>query len=218
MNDKHNKTLLILGAAGKAGHRLCQQALDAGYKVDVIVRSPEKLSIAPTEALTIIKGDLTDQALLASTLKKPYDAVLSTVGIFHRTKETPVADITSGIIKQMEQSGQKRLVVMSSLGVAESRGQGNFAARLVSRIFLKYVVMDKEVQEQHIRNSKLEWTVIRPPQLVDSATTAPYSRWENSPPKGQSLSWKISNADAVAAMLAVLDEPESIGKAYQVSY
>ncbi|ARN73201.1 NAD(P)-dependent oxidoreductase [Oceanicoccus sagamiensis] len=217
MPAKQEQRLLILGASGRAGKRLCQHALNAGYQVDIIIRSPEKLAIPAQDKLKIYIGDLTNTALLRSVLSNNYAAVLSTVGIFHKTLDTPLADITQHLIDAMQASGIKRFICMSSLGAHDSKGQGNLTVKYVTSFVLKYVIKDKEKQENYIRASDLEWTIIRPPQLLDNDNSADYCRWQgNKPP--QKLSWKISNFDATAAMLEALDQPETIGKAFQVSY
>ena len=37
--------LAVLGATGKSGHQIVQQALDRGHSVRAVVRTPEKLKV-----------------------------------------------------------------------------------------------------------------------------------------------------------------------------
>ncbi len=217
MPDPQEQRLLILGASGRAGKKLCQQALSTGYQVDVIVRSAEKFAMPAQDKLKVYIGDLTNRALLQTIFNNHYDAVLSTVGIFHKTLDTPVADITKNLIELMEANGIKRFVCMSSLGAHDSKGQGNLTVKYVTHFVLKYVIKDKEKQEDYIRASTLNWTIFRPPQLLDNNETADYCRWEGNKPPSK-LSWTISNRDATAAMIEAIDQPVTYGKAYQLSY
>ena len=53
--------LTILGAAGRTGRILVEQALAAGHTVRALVRTPSKLAITHP-ALEIIEGDATNAA------------------------------------------------------------------------------------------------------------------------------------------------------------
>ena len=140
MLEKGEQRILVLGAAGRSGHRLCQQALDAGYQVDVLIREPGKFKVSEQPCLRVIVGDLSEPSVFDEIFRIPYFAVLSTVGIFHKTPATPLADLTATLIEHMNRAGVRRLVCMSSLGVSDSKGQGNLTVRFVARFVLKFVL------------------------------------------------------------------------------
>lgn len=80
--------LAILGATGGTGIELVQRALQAGHDVQVLARTPEKITIKDAR-LTVIKGD----AMKVEDVQKVVtgcDALLSCLGsggFFHQTKE-----------------------------------------------------------------------------------------------------------------------------------
>ncbi|GMG86279.1 NAD(P)-dependent oxidoreductase [Biformimicrobium ophioploci] len=208
--------LLVLGASGRTGQQLVRLALDAGYRVTACARKTESI---PGNHPRLCKCalDINDAASILAALDPVPDAVLSTLGIFHKTDSTPLADGTRNILSAMQDRGVRRLVLMSSLGVGDSRGQGNFIVALVSRFILPYVLRDKELQERLVKTSGLDWTILRPPQLLPSDQSRFYEMWEGDPPKKR-LRWKISTLDAAQAMLNVLRSPNSCGRQYQISY
>jgi hypothetical protein len=75
----------------------------------------------------------------------------------------------------MEQHGVKRFICESSLGVGDSKGQLAWVLNLfIIPLFLRNVFRDKETQEQHIRQSQLEWIIVRPGALTNGPRTGVY--------------------------------------------
>ena len=79
----------------------------------------------------------------------------------------------------------RRIVVESSAGVGESRAAGRLGSSFVLHLLLGDVMADKERQEALVRNSNLDWTIVRPAKL------------DNRPAKGSlrsgdSLSWSLA--------------------------
>ena len=208
--------LIILGATGRTGLQLVQLALEKGYRVTACARQPQKIS---AEHPNLVKSavDINDPESLQRVMTASRGIVVSALGIFHKTEATPLADATLNILLAMKIAGLRRLVLMSSLGVGDSKGQGNWVVAAVSRFILPYVLKDKERQEQRVRESGVDWTVLRPPQLVDSNRSSPYVCWSGTQPS-RKLKWKVTTRDAADALLALVREPDSIGRAYQISY
>jgi putative NADH-flavin reductase len=207
--------VLILGATGRAGSQLLRLALDKGFQVTVLVRSIEKLCVSAHPNLRIVEGSVSDSACWQSIRQKPLDGVLSTLGVFIKSAGFPMTELTKKILSELPESS--RVVVMSSLGVGDSRGQGGLVVKYVTRIVLKYVLQDKEKQEQLIRSSSHRWTIIRPPRLLDSPESKPFKTWEGRN-KPAWVKWKLSTHDAAVAMLNAFEQDSSIGRCLQISY
>jgi uncharacterized protein YbjT (DUF2867 family) len=209
--------LLVLGGAGNAGRQLITEALARGYQVTALARTPATLDDMSNPQLEVRAGDMCDASALEALLSEGFDAVLSTLGIFQKSPGTPLADMSLPLFKAMELHGPQRIVMMSSLGVGDSKGQGNLLVKFVTGKILKHVLVDKALQEEHLKNSSLQWTVLRPPRLLMSDKTAPYRLWQgrDKPPRTK---WQISTRDAACEMLNLLEEKDSILQAYQCSY
>ena len=93
------------------------------------------------------------------------DAVLCALGgAGLLTRDTTCSVGTKAIIKAMNDTGVKRLVVCSSYGV----GDGNRSLLpWAVRAMLYHPLADKDDQEAFILKSNLEYTIVRPPRLMD---------------------------------------------------
>jgi len=162
--------LLVLGATGKTGARIVEQALDRGHAVTAFVRDPNKMIISHSD-LQIVAGNILDPKSMEAAFAEPVDAVISALGIFHREPRTDLSDGTRNVLEAMKRHGVRRLAVVSSLGAGDSRGQGNFLARNLQRMLLSHVIDDKDRQEADVQASDLDWTLVRPPRLLDGPAT-----------------------------------------------
>jgi putative NADH-flavin reductase len=209
--------LTVFGATGKTGLAIVQQALAAGHTVTAFVRDPSRFAITDSR-IRVCQGDIGDLASVRSALQHPADAVVSALGVFHREPKTVLSEGTANIISAMKECGLRRLVVVSSLGAGDSRGQGNFLARCIQRFILGHVLDDKTRQEQLIRESGLDWTVVRPPQLTDrQAICAAPVLWQGPAPEGVRLSWQTSRATIASLLLLLVTEGSHSGQALNVS-
>ena len=87
-------------------------------------------------------------------------------------KQTLERDVMRNIVKAMEDSGTKRLVVVSAMGVGESAKQSPWWYRyLMVPTFLRGSTADKAAMEAIVRASKLDWVIARPPILKAGPAT-----------------------------------------------
>src|SRR5437870_9755503 len=70
--------LFVIGATGRTGREIVQQALARGHHVTAFVRSPESITLK-NERLTVLKGNAMDGNQLFHAIQN-HDAVLSTLG------------------------------------------------------------------------------------------------------------------------------------------
>lgn len=214
--NKINK-ILVLGSAGRVGRPLLQQALRAGFAVTALVRDAGRLADVSHDQLRVVEGDASVVDDLEKAFSERPDAVLSTLGLFIRSPATPMTDITCKLIAAMQKHEVSRIVVMSSLGVGESRKWGGLVEQFVVRVVLRHVLNDKALQEQVIRESGLDWTILRPPRILDSDEQKDYLRWQNDL---HSLKprWKLSRADAAREMLNLVVDESTIRQTWHASY
>ena len=163
----HAKKILVLGATGGTGQLIIRQALAKGYDVTALVRSPEKGAGLTGVKLAI--GDARDEAALRQALKGQ-DAVVSALG----TPPSPFKEVTllstatRALVNAMQAEGVSRLVAITGIGAGDSAGHGGFAFdHLILPLLLRHVYADKNRQEAIIRQSGLDWTLVRPAVLND---------------------------------------------------
>lgn len=205
----------IIGATGGTGKELVRQALDRGHEVRALVRNPGKLDIRH-ERLTLLKGDVANHEALKLSMKE-VDAVFCALGAPAKEKQLVRAEGTAQIIRCMEASGLKRLVCMTVLGNGESRGNLNFLLKyLVVPFYLKNAFRDHAAQEERIKESSLDWTIVRPPSLTNGPLTDDYRHGFDASAKGLKL--KVSRADVAQFMLQQLVEEQYVRKTIGISY
>src|SRR5262245_66633491 len=70
--------IFVIGATGRTGREVVEQALARGHDVTAFVRSPEAIGLT-NERLAVIKGEATEEDQLVKAMQN-HDAVVSTLG------------------------------------------------------------------------------------------------------------------------------------------
>jgi uncharacterized protein YbjT (DUF2867 family) len=210
--------MTVFGATGGIGGQVVRQALDAGHTVTAVVRDSARFDLSHPALEVVTVPGLTDPAALRPALEGR-DAALSGVGPRGR-KDGPVASsATRGILRAMEDSGVKRFVAVSAVPVGPvPEGESFVNRRLLLpfiNAFARDVYADLAAMEDAIRRSSTDWTIVRPPKLVNKPLTGKYRTvvGANVP-----RAYSISRADTAHLMLAVLDDPATVRQAVGVAY
>jgi putative NADH-flavin reductase len=181
--------LFIIGATGRTGCEIVQQALARGHDVTAFVRSPESVT-SRNERINVVRGNAMDEKQLIDALQN-HDAVISTLGPRQPFKPSSLLhDSALATTRAMNRSGVKRLVILSA--AAHFPGIPN---RIVSFI-LRNHMRDSLAMEEIVQASGLDWTIARPPRLTQEQYTTYRSREGAAPRMGFSLSRR-----AVAAFM-----------------
>ncbi len=159
--------ILVLGATGGTGRLIVNQALARGYEVTALVRSLEKAG--ELKGAKLLVGDARNENDLRKALTGQ-DAVISALG----TPASPFKEVTllstatRALVGAMQAEGVSRLVAITGMGAGDSVGHGGFAFdRLIFPLLLRNVYADKNRQEAIIRDSGLDWVLVRPSVLND---------------------------------------------------
>lgn len=201
--------IALFGATGGTGRQVLEQALAQGYVVSALVRDPSKL--AEQTGLTLVVGDVLDPAATTRCIQGA-DAVICVLGS-HGSREPIEAIGTRTILDAMHDTGVRRLVAVTSLGVGDSREQIGWAFRVIMDLTLKPIMMAKEEQEGLIKASGLDWTIVRPGGLTDGPRTGAYRFGRDRSIKGG----RISRADVADFVLRQLTDPAFIHQTPAVS-
>jgi putative NADH-flavin reductase len=211
--------LTIFAATGGIGHQLLDQAVAAGHDVTAVARHPEKL---PT-GVRAVRADLAtaDPGTLESAVLGA-DAVLSALGPRSASEVGIVSQGTRAIVEAMTAANVRRIVVVSAapIGTVPSPGlpsppkydpgDGFFMRHLFSPLVkgaLRKPYSDLALMEEILRDSGLDWTVVRPPRLSGKPLTGTYRTAYGQNVRGGFL---ISRADVAHLMLRALGQPDTI--------
>lgn len=207
--------LLIFGATGSIGGELVKQALEQGHAVTAFARNLAKLDIQH-QNLKLFQGDVTDITAVEKAVQGQ-DAVLCSLGSGTQTKGTVRSEGTRNIIQAMEKVGVRRFICQTTLGIGESQGNLNFFWKYVMFGFLlRQVFADHVKQEEYVKQSHLDWTIVRPSAFVDGNHTGVYRH--GFPGTDKTTKLVISRADVADFMLRQLTDNSYLHKTPGASY
>ncbi|HEU5279793.1 MAG TPA: NAD(P)H-binding protein [Gaiellaceae bacterium] len=157
------------------------------------------------------------------------DAVLSALGP-RSPKEIGIAERgTRAIVEAMQATGVRRILAVGAAPVStvpspdrpdlppHDPGDGFFMCHLLGPM-LKAVLgrryADLARMEGLLRESALEWTVIRPPQLTDGPLT---QRFRTARGTNLRRGLRVSRADVAHCMLQALEQPDTVNQTVGVA-
>ena len=166
----------VFGTSGGVGRQVVDQAIAAGHEVRGLVRNVEKApSVKNFEAIV---GDISDRESVERVVAGT-DAVIWAVGAT-RNSADQVELFESGartLVAAMKQQGVSRLVALSGAGITidgERKPLRGRAMSAVVKVLVRHVVESKRREYLVFRESGLDWTLVRPPRVVEGPQTGRY--------------------------------------------
>ena len=195
--------IVVVGANGRTGRQVVEQALARGHGVTAVARRRETLP-EPRSGLRVATADVLDPDAVAAVLADA-DAVVVAVGV--GASRAPTSVYSRGarnLLAGLTPGSAQKLVVVSATPVGPRGEQPLLQRRLVlpllDRVFgASYDDMRR--MEAELRASEADWVALRPPRLVDRAATGRYRL--DARPLPHALS--ISYADLATALLDAVD-------------
>jgi putative NADH-flavin reductase len=234
--------IAILGATGRIGGHVLNWALDAGYPVTALARSPEALlqradrldplvlgatgraasgrgapgRVGPeaistaasngtpqglAAGLSVVRGDALDKTAVAEVISGA-DAVISALGPRGVKEPALLTGAASNMVSAMRQTGARRLICVSAAGpfISTDPNVSWLVKQVLPRIFAEPFA-DVRGMEDVIRESGLDWTLVRATRLVNGPGTGQY---RVSPDYAPRAGGKIARADVAHFIAAVL--------------
>lgn len=218
--------LAIVAATGGVGRELLDQAIADGHEVTAVVRNPAKLD----REVRSVAADLSapDPAALRAAVQGA-DAVLSAFGPSGPADAGVTASGTRAIVEAMKASGVHRIVAVSAAPVSTTPsagrphpprhdpGEGPLMRRIgtpIGRRVLGRVFADLAAMEDVLRESGLDWTVVRPPRLTGKPVSGAYRTALGRNLRGGTA---VARADVAHYMLRALADPATIGQAVGIA-
>lgn len=213
--------ILVVGASRGSGATVVRALAAAGHRVTAFARTATGAGFG--DDVVAYDGDVMDPDDLAKAMVGQ-EAVVVTLGIsdnplkvrYLRRASTPLTIRSAGtrrVVEAMQEAGVRRLVVQTTYGVGESRRHLNWQFRLVFALLLRPQIKDTGVQEQVVRASGLDWTLVRPVSLTDDETTAPAHVSQHD---GR-LGLYVARGQVARVHAAALADPRTIGQTLSVS-
>jgi putative NADH-flavin reductase len=209
--------ITIFGANGPTGRLLTRQALAEGHSVTAVTRHPEAFPLADPR-LQVLTGDVLDAGAV-ETAVAGRDAVLSTLGApFGRQPVSVYSVGVAHMLDAMGVHGVKRLICVSSSTMSPPPDpQGGVLFRRVVQPYVvnvlgRTVYEDMARMEDAIRQSDLDWTIVRPSGLFSHGEVTDYRTAEDHLP-GRFT----AREDLAACLLRLIDDRRWVQRAVAVS-
>ena len=196
--------IIIFGATGGTGRALLQQALDRGHRVTAFVRDPARLSRQHAR-LTVAIGDVLQPDTLPPALQGQ-DAVLCALGRNPFVNEPVCSAGTRNVLNEMTRQGIRPIIVETAMGVSDSFQQSGLFQKFLFQTLLRSYYADKKIQERYVRESNLDWTIVRPVRLTNGPLTDTLQASTTVQFQGFDAP-SVSRADVARFMLDQLDTP-----------
>jgi len=177
--SQQQQHILIVGANGGIGRQAVEIALAAGHHVTAVLRQPANLPITHP-LLEKVQGDVMHPQTFESYLDHQ-DAVISALGVkggvMGDKPTTLYSEGNANLIRVMQQRHIKRAYFISASAIEISPVMpffARFAAKNILQKLLRHMYADQREMERLVKESSLDWTIVRPPRLTNKPVTGNY--------------------------------------------
>jgi uncharacterized protein YbjT (DUF2867 family) len=197
--------VVVAGGHGKIALRLERLLAARGDSVRGLVRNPDHFDDVSAAGAQPVLADLESDIDVGPVISGA-DAIVFAAGAGPGSGEARKRTMDLGgavkLIEAAKAAGIRRYVIVSSMGADHpERASGTFGAYLAA----------KSKADNALRASGLDYTVVRPGGLTDDPGTGTVDVSERLGRRGQ-----IPRDDVAAALVAVLDAPNTIGKTFEI--
>ena len=203
--------VLIIGASKGIGIETTRQALDAGYQVRALARSAKNIAMSNPN-LEKVQGDALNAKDVGAALQG-VDVVIQTLGVGLGDLFQPVSLFSAAtrvLVAAMTSHGVKRLICVTGFGAGDSRSSIGCLQRIPFQVVFGRAYDDKSEQEKLIKESSLDWTIVRPGVLTNGARSGRYRILETAPEWRNGI---ISRANVADFLVRLIDDPSYVCKA-----
>lgn len=203
--------IAVFGATGGTGREVVRQALARGHQLTTFVRDPRRLPVLD-EGLRMVEGDVLDGVCVEQALVHQEAAIVA-LGSSDRKNRTVRSEGTANVIRSMQMYNVSRLVVVSTGGAGDSYQHAPLVLKFVIKTVLKNTYLDHEQQEQYVRDSGLEWVIVRPAMLTDGPATG---RFEDGFSAHGLPESKVSRADVASFVMEQITSDRYLHQAVSI--
>lgn len=177
--------VLIIGASRGIGLETVRLALESGHQVSALARSADDIAITHAD-LEKLNGSALEKSDVENAIEG-CDVVITALGASPTLQPVRLFSTSMGlVIDAMQRHEVRRLIAVTGMGAGDTRGLGGLLyAKLLQPLLLGPIYQDKDREEAIIRQSDLDWTIVRPGFLTRFPRTGKYraltdpSQWES---------------------------------------
>ena len=200
--------VLVAGAHGKTARRLVRLLVEDGHEVRGLVRKEEQISDVEDDGAEPVLVDLEEEEVEGAVGRavEGCDAVIFSAGAGPGSgaarKETMYYGGAVKLVEAAEERGARRYLMLSSMGAGDPEG-GSEAMRPYLRARAR--------ADERLRESGLDYTIIRPGSLTDDEGTGRIEAAEHLGRRGE-----ISRDDVARTFAEALEMENTYGKTFEI--
>ncbi|WP_406640151.1 NAD(P)-dependent oxidoreductase [Amycolatopsis sp. WGS_07] len=206
--------ITVLGASGRIGGLVVQEALARGWHVTAVVRDPARLTIPAHPRLDVAIHTLTDPTLADAVTGR--DAVVLALGPSDLKPTTVNSDGTRSVVTALRGS-RTRFVVVSASGLP-AEGDSLFSRLLLKPLLgavLRNGYADLRLMESILHQAPdVRWTIVRPTRLTDKPAR---DRVRSQVGRDVRGSFQISRANVARYLLEAAEDESLVGKTVSIA-
>lgn len=203
--------IVIVGGHGQIARKLGKRLVERGDRARGVIRNPDQASELRADGIEPVVADIEDAettgASLAGALRGATAVVFAAGSGPGQPAERKWSVDHGGVVKTIEacrHAGVDRLVIVSSIGTDDPPAPADD-----EDVFAVYL-RAKAQADADVRASGLHYTIVRPAMLTDEpgrGRVHAARHVERGP---------IPRDDVAATLLAVLDDPSTVGRTFEV--
>ncbi len=200
--------VLVAGARGKTARSLVRLLAEGGHEVRGLVRKEEQLPEVEAEGAEAVLCDLESETVEGGVGEavEGCDAIVFAAGAGPGSgaarKETMDFGGAAKLVEAAEERGVRRYLMLSSMGAGDPEA-GSEAMRPYLRA--------KARADERLRESELDYTIVRPGSLTDEEGTGKVEAAEHLGRRGE-----IPREDVARTLASALESPNTLGKTFEV--
>ena len=197
--------VVVFGSAEGVGRLLVAGARGRGHAVTAFETGRTTLD------------DLLDPVALAAAVAGQGAVIYAVAPPGRREQATRASQGMRGVVRAMRDAGVRRLVCLSigGLGSEPDGDPAGLVGRLLRSSPPKGALADLRHMEVTVRQSGLEWTIVRPARMVDGEGK---HSWRTGPGYALPHGTKIARADVAEFMLDEVDDGANVGHAVAIAW
>ncbi len=200
---------VIFGGTGDVGHIIVDILNKTNQTVTVLTRQEKK----STEHLHFKIGNVLDHNSVENCINEG-DQIIISLGFKNSGLDT-MSKGTKNILDAMTLKKCNRLICLSAQGAGDSWNNmpNEFKNMVMSDPILSASFHDHGIQEELVKNSKFEWTIVRPTEIINDPAKGTFTK--NRPTENSIF--QISKYDVAQFIVDELKENKFIGQVVMIT-
>ena len=202
--------IVVIGASGRTGKLVLEGLAKRDLRIRALSRDTAKASADIGGNYEWVQADVTQPETLVMALQDS-DIIISTIGAKPgKGPDGPESVVYKGVINLVDEAkraGTRHIIYMSSIGAG---GSQHFSTVFLN-LFMNKTMKWKSLGEEYIRNSGIDFTIVRPGGLYGDPGTQGIKF-----DQGDKIIGAIPRGDVASVLVESVYNPDAINKTFEI--